>query len=189
MAVGPEASITALLQQMQRHPDDPAAASRFAAAIYTQLRRIAADKLRSEPDTLSSASDLVHDFWLRLDVSGLNASSREHFFRTASRVMRNLLVDRARARLSQKQGGGAEQVSLRWAEAEAAFSDVRLLDLDVVLERLRRDYPRHADVVELRCFGGLELRDIGTVVGISLATVKRYWTFANAWLADAMRDS
>lgn len=190
-AIDTESSITALLQQMQQRPGDAATASRFASAVYASLRRLAGDRLRSEPDTISSATDLVHEFWMQLDITALRADSREHFFRTASTVMRHLLVDRARARLSQKRGAGAESVSLRWADAQVdrRFDDVRLLDLDVALERLHHDHPRPAEMVVLRCFGGMELGEIGEVLGISLATVKRDWTFANAWLANAMRES
>lgn len=183
-----EASITALLQRWQADPQDRKAASEVADAVYAQLRQLAAARLRNEPDTVSTPTDLVHELWLRLDPSGLRTDSRAHFFRVASTILRNILVDRARERLAQKRGGGVECLSLRWASSDASFTDARLLDLDGALERLRREHARHADVVQLRCFGGLALEEIGEALGTSLATVKRDWTFAAAWLADAMRE-
>ncbi len=188
MGAAQEASITGLLQRWQANPQDRRAASDMAAAVYTQLRQLAAARLRHEPDTVSTPTDLVHELWLRLDPSGLRTDSRAHFFRTASTILRHILVDRARERLAQKRGGGAECVSLRWASSDASFTDPRLLDLDVALERLRREHARHAEVVQLRCFGGLALEEIGEVLGTSLATVKRDWIFAAAWLADAVRE-
>jgi len=188
MGMAEAASVTQLLRHWQERPDDPDAGNRFARAVYAELRRLAAAQLRRETHTAPSPTDLVHDIWLRLDASQLHGDSRRQFFRVAALAMRNLLVDRARERLAQKRGAGVECVSLRWAEAEAAFSDPRLIDLDAALERLRRDHPRHAQVVELRCFAGLELAQIGETLGISLATVKRDWAFANAWLSDALGD-
>lgn len=189
MGAVPDVSLTLLLQHWQSDPDDRQAASRLATAVYAQLRQLAASRLRHESHTMSSPTDLVHELWLRMDPASLCTDSRAHFFRVASLSLRNMLVDRARERLAAKRGGGVECVSLRWAANDASFSDPRLLDLDAALERLRREHARHADVVQLRCFGGLALEEIGQVLGTSLATVKRDWTFATAWLADAMRDS
>ena len=181
-----DASVTQLLQQWQAAPADAGASARLAAAVYGQLKRLAAARLRQEAHTLSTPTDLVHEAWLRIDAAALSVDSRAHFFRVASLAMRNFLVDRARARLAAKRGAGAERVSLRWADAEAGFDDARLVDLDRALERLRRDHPRPAEVVQLRCFGGLELSEVATALDVSLATVKRDWSFANAWLTDAM---
>lgn len=184
----PDSSLTLLLERWQSDPDNRQAASRLAAAVYSQLRQLAASRLRQEPHTVSTPTDLVHELWLRLEPSALRADSRAHFFKLASLSLRHLLVDRARERLAAKRGGGVECVSLRWASNDASFTDPRLLDLDAALERLRREHARHADVVQLRCFAGLALEEIGEVLDISLATVKRDWTFATAWLADAMRE-
>ena len=181
-----DASVTQLLRAMQQSPDDPQTAARLAEAVYAQLRQIASMRLQQEAHTLSSPTDLVHEAWLRLDASALRAESRAHFFRIASVAMRNHLVDRARARLAQKRGAGAERVSLRWAETEAEFDEQALIDLQQALSTLREAHPRPADVVELRCFGGLELTEIATLLEVSLATVKRDWTFASAWLGDAL---
>lgn len=188
MDVSQGTSITTLLQRWQADPQDRDVASAMAQAVYAQLRQLAAARLRSEPDTVSTPTDLVHELWLRLDPARLRTDSRAHFFRVASTILRNILVDRARERLAQKRGGGVECVSLRWASSDASFTDVRLLDLDGALERLRREHTRHAEVVQLRCFGGLALEEIGEALGTSLATVKRDWAFAAAWLADAMRE-
>jgi len=189
MAQSPDdPDLTQLLRQWRERPDDPEPAGRVAAAVYAQLKRLASNRLRNEAHTLSGATDLVHEAWLRLDPAAVELESRLHFFRLASLAMRSVLVDRARARLAQKRGGGAERVSLRWAQDHADFDDARLLDLAAALERLQRDHPRHADVVQLRCFGGLELTEVAAALGVSLATVKRDWRFATAWLTDAMAD-
>lgn len=184
-----DASVTSLLQQWRTNPEDRIAADRFATAVYAELHRLAVARLRGESGTAFSATELVNELWMRLDVTALHGENRSQFFCMAALAMRHLLVDRARERLAQKRGAGAVAISLRWAEHEATLDDTRLLDLDAALEGLRRAHPRHADVVQLRCFGGLELAEIAAALDISLATVKRDWTFANAWLADAMRES
>lgn len=189
MVTSADASVTLLLQQWRTNPDDRAAADRFAAAVYAELHRLAAARLRGESGTTFSATELVNELWLGLDVTALRGENRSQFFCVAALAMRHLLVDRARERLAQKRGAGAVALSLRWAEQEATFDDTRLIDLDAALEGLRRNHPRHADVVQLRCFGGLELAEIAAALEVSLATVKRDWAFASAWLADAMRES
>ena len=152
---------------------------------------MAAAYLSKEPDghTLQPTA-LVNEALLRIlgqqhgQANGDGAAwhNREQFLGVAAICMRRVLVDHARARGRGKRGGGAVRLSLDDALAVAEAADVDVLDLDEALQEFGRSFPRQARVVELRSFAGLELEQIGEVVGISLAQVKRDWTFARAWL-------
>jgi RNA polymerase sigma factor (TIGR02999 family) len=98
-------------------------------------------------------------------------------------MMRRVLVDRARARKAGKRGSGEAAITLTDVAAAGIDPAVEILDVDRALERLAATYPRQARVVELRFFGGLQLEEIGAVVGVAERTVKRDWSFARAWLA------
>ena len=134
---------------------------------------------------------LLHEAYLRLEQTAPgNWSSRTHFLATASCVMRGVLVDYVRERRARKRGGDWDRVSLDWAadtvsDAGIGLSD--LIDIDDALKRLASIDERQARIVEMRFFGGLEHEEIAGVLGISLATVKRDWRFARAWLYEAMR--
>jgi RNA polymerase sigma factor (TIGR02999 family) len=108
--------------------------------------------------------------------------NREQFLGVAAICMRRVLVDHARARGREKRGGNATKMSLDAAIAIASADGVDVLDLDDALHALAESFPRQSRVVELRTFAGLELEHIASVCGISLAQVKRDWTFARAWL-------
>ena len=113
--------------------------------------------------------------------------NRAHFVRAASQAMRRVLVDYARARNAAKRGGGL-RVTLDNGIASDDDDIVDFLTLDDALTRLAEAEPRWARVVELRFFGGLEVSEVAAALGISLATAKRDWQFARAWLAKALRD-
>jgi len=149
---------------------------------------MAAAYLSKEPDghTLQPTA-LVNEALLRIlgqqqGQAGSVWQNREQFLGVAAICMRRVLVDHARTRGREKRGGGAVRLSLDESLATAEASGVDVLDLDAALEELAASFPRQARVVELRSFAGLELEHIGDVVGISLAQVKRDWTFARAWL-------
>ncbi len=178
---------TQCLLDWQARPHDPGVAERLARAVYGQLREIAAARLRREQAQPFTPTELVHETWLRLKPPGEALSGREQFYKLASTAMRNLLVDQARERLADKRGGGQVRITLSLADREHGFSDERLLDLDRALARLAVDHPRPAQVVTLRSFGGLELTEVAQALAVSLATIKRDWAFACAWLADALR--
>jgi RNA polymerase sigma factor (TIGR02999 family) len=152
--------------------------------VYGELKRIAHRHLARERagHTLQTTA-LVHEAYLRLvDQNRVEWKDRGHFFAVASTLMRRVLVDYARARLAAKRVH--DPLTLTTAAAagsvDAAFE---VLDLDRALTRLTADYPRPARVVELRYFGGLELREIAGVLGVTDRTIKRDWAFARAWLA------
>jgi len=166
----------------------PNSTDALAAALYDELRAMAAAYLSKEPDghTLQPTA-LVNEALLRIlgqnNGNGSNAwANREQFLGVAAICMRRVLVDHARARGRAKRGGGAVRLSLDDALAVAEATDVDVIDLDEALQEFARSFPRQARVVELRSFAGLELEQIGEVAGISLAQVKRDWVFARAWL-------
>ena len=125
----------------------------------------------------------MHEAYLRLiDQTRVDWRDRGHFFAVASTLMRRVLVDYARARLAAKRAH--ERVTLTAAgEPGADDAAFEVIDLDRALERLAAAFPRPARVVELRYFGGLELKEIAELVGVTDRTVKRDWGFARAWLA------
>ena len=172
---------TQLLEQW--NGGDPAALEKLLPFVYDELRRVAAGLVRREHGecTLQSTA-LVHELYLRLTgEAALDVSNRAHFLSLCARQMRQILVDHARKRGRWKRGGGAVRVELEEA-IQQPMTDFTLLDLNEALGEFERIDRRKAQVVELRYFAGLSLEDIGELLGISLATVKREWTVARLWL-------
>ena len=161
------------------------ATDRLLAVVYDDLRVAAARLLRGErSDHTLRATELVHEAYIRLvDQTRCEWQNRAHFLAVASRAMRNILVDHARRRGSQKRGAG--QVRISFDEAlvigtEAA--DTMLLLLELALEKLTQKYPEAARIVEMRFFGGLTNEECACVMGFSPRTASRHWEFAQAWL-------
>jgi len=168
---------------------DDAARERLLDALYATLRDIARRHMRHERanHTLQPTA-LVHEAVLRLlGRETLAFEGREHFLRAASRAMRRVLVDHARARRAAKRDGGV-RVTLHDDAGASASPDVDLLALDEALDRLAAVEPRWAQVVELRFLLGLEVDEAADVLGVSSATVKRDWRFARAWLERELRE-
>jgi RNA polymerase sigma factor (TIGR02999 family) len=153
--------------------------------MYGELRRLAHHRLRGEPANRSlNTTGLVHDAYVKLvDVRRARFRDRSHFLAMASRVMRRLLIDQARARRAAKRGGGAEAGELDDTLLISAPQAEALAALDEALQRLEAMDPRQGQIVEHRYFGGLSLEETAEAVGVSLATVKRELRFAHAWLA------
>jgi RNA polymerase sigma factor (TIGR02999 family) len=154
-------------------------------ALYGELRNLAHQRLRSAPHERSlNTTGLVHAAYLRLvESSATPFATHDHFLALASRVMRNVLVDSARARIAAKRGGGA---AIQEMHEESWVADVdldRVADLDEALTRLEALDERQARIVEQRYFGGLTLDEIAAATNLSLATVKRELRSARAWLA------
>lgn len=183
------ALMTRYLLAWQADPDDAHAADQLSRLAYQYLRQMALARLKRESGQPFTPTELVHEAWLNLKPAGKALTGRGQFFRLVSTVMRNLLVDHARERLAAKRGGDWLRLTLSAAEREQGVGDETLLDLDRALDRLGREHPRHADVVILRNFGGLQLDEIATTLDVSVATVKRDWTFACAWLGDALNNN
>ena len=149
--------------------------------VYAELRRRAAAHLRRErPGHTLRPTDLIHETYLRLCAQNAGFKNRDHFFGVASRLMRRVLVDHARARSAAKRGK-ALRVTLA-DDMAVASAPVDFLELDAALDELAVLDEREAQVVELRFFGGLTLQETARVLGISLATAKNDWAHAKAWL-------
>ena len=157
---------------------------------YEELRRLAVLVKSSDPAATLNPTALVHEVWLRLANSPRFVStSRLHFKRIAARAMRQLLVEAARRRQSQKRGGDSHSSFVAFEEAAGlALSGADdVLALDSALRELARLNPRHAQIVESRFFGGLEANETAELLEVSEATVLRDWRVAKAWLARELR--
>jgi RNA polymerase sigma factor (TIGR02999 family) len=177
------ADISALLAGARA--GDDACVSAFFAAVYGELRRIAAAKLRNErADHTLQPSALVNEACMRLLGPGrIGWENRAHFFSTASGVMRDILVDHARARRARKRHGRLEQVDLDSRVAGFAPMDGDLvIAVDAALRKLAGWSERQAKVVELRWFAGFDVEETARILGVSPKTVKRDWSVARAWL-------
>jgi RNA polymerase sigma-70 factor, ECF subfamily len=174
--------ITALLQQIKQ--GDVAAESELMPLIYQQLRAIARKQMAHErPDHSLQATILVHDAFLQLvGNSQIDWSDRAHFFALASRAMRRMLIDHARAAHAQKRPGARQKVELESALVFVEGQAPDLLALDEALARLAEWDPRQSRVVEMHFFGGLGFDEIAEVLRISDRTAKRDWAMARAWL-------
>jgi RNA polymerase sigma-70 factor (ECF subfamily) len=170
---------------------DESAYDRLIPLVYSDLRRLARGQLRREPAGHSlQPTLLVHEAYLRLAGAAVNWQNRTHFLSVAARVMRRILVERARAIRAVKRGGEALRITLT-SQIEAPTSDpVDVLQLDDALLRLERMDARQAGVVELCYFGGLTYPEIAETLHISEATVDRDLRHARAWLRhDLSRSS
>jgi RNA polymerase sigma factor (TIGR02999 family) len=170
---------------------DEAVVAALFARLYDELRQIAHHRLRGfRPGETLNTTALVHEAYVRLvDPGRAQPADRAHFLALASRAMRYVLVDHARAKSAAKRGGGADAVSLDDAHVAADDRAFRLLHVHDALTGLAEASPRLAQVVELRFFGGLSHEEVAAVTGRSVPTVKRDWTRARAWLHRAMQDA
>jgi RNA polymerase sigma factor (TIGR02999 family) len=167
---------------------DRLAAERLLPLVYDELRALAAQKLERESagQTLQ-ATALVHEAYMRLVGSeDPGWDGRGHFFAAAAEAMRRILINRARDRGRLKRGGGRTRIDLEDLCDPFEAPDEALLDLDDALARLAEAYPRPAELVRLRFFGGLTLGEAAALLEISPRTADREWTFARAWLRDAL---
>jgi RNA polymerase sigma-70 factor, ECF subfamily len=155
----------------------------FAPAVYEELRRLAAAYMRRErPGQTLQPTALVHEAYLRLADANPAWTDRAHFLGIAARSMRQILVDRARARGAQKRWAGMDRVSLTESLIAAAGNDAMLPALDEALDRLEQIDPEQARIVELRYFVGLSVEEAAATLNISPATLKRRFALARAWL-------
>jgi RNA polymerase sigma factor (TIGR02999 family) len=174
-------TITALLQDWRR--GDRAALDRLTPLVYEELRALARRHLRGERHRLTlQPTALVHEAYLRLVGSGVPWEDRAHFFGVASRLMRQVLVDHARARQAKKRGGEATRVELTGVDPSSSLPAVDVLALHEALDRLAAIDATSERIVEMRYFGGLTVEETAEALSISPATVKRDWSAARAWL-------
>jgi RNA polymerase sigma factor (TIGR02999 family) len=185
--------VTQLLNAVER--GDPQAAERLLPLVYDELRRLAAQKLAHEkPGQTLQPTALVHEAYLRL-VGGDPAKPWNgcgHFFAAAAEAMRRILVEQARRKRSAKGGGQLQRVQLHDEQLAAPSRDVDLLALDEALNKLASRDRRQAEVVKLRFFAGLTIRQAAAALGIAESTADADWAYAKSWLrlelADASRQ-
>ena len=168
---------------------DPTAAREVVPLIYEELRRLAKHYMAQErPGHTLQTTALVHEAYLRLvDQRQASWRNRAHFFGAAAQVMRRILVDHARARLTQKRGKDAPHLTLDESLTFCDEQSEELIRLDEALAQLARMDPRQSHIIELRFFAGLSIEETAEVVGISPKTVKRDWMVARAWLRREIR--
>ena len=180
-------------------PDgDPHAASRLLPLVYDELRRLAAWQLAREPggQTLQPTA-LVHEAYLRLVARpGRESGAREphwdnrgHFFAAAAEAMRRILIDNARRKHRPKHGGNRRRTAGDVAAPRPEMPPEDLLALDEALDKLAKEEPAKAELVKLRFFAGLTMPEVAEVLGISLATAERHWTYARTWLFARLQDA
>jgi len=181
-------AITLLLKQWST--GDNLALDRLIELVYEDLRRLARWRMRSVPaDSSMQPTALVNEVYLRLvDANEVSWQDRTHFFAIAARLMRQVAVDSARLHGRAKRGAGWNRISLEDSELPSAGSVHNLLELDEALNRLAAADERKARVVEMRVFGGLNHGEIAEVMGVSVDTVKRDWSFARLWLARELKS-
>jgi RNA polymerase sigma-70 factor (ECF subfamily) len=169
---------------------DPAALDKLTPLIYRELRRLARQYLaKVRVGHTLQTTDLVHEAYLRLvDQRRVHWQNRSQFFGVAAQLMRRILVDHARRHRRTKRGGGATMLSLDEAAVVSRQSAVDLLALDEALNRLAEMDQRKARIVELRFFGGLEIKETAAYLKISGITVMREWKMAKAWLHRELSD-
>jgi RNA polymerase sigma factor (TIGR02999 family) len=180
------AAITRILQAAS--DGDPQATEELLPLVYRELRMLASQRLRGEARPTLHPTELVHEAYLRLLGSGEGDwESRGHFFAAAAESMRRILIDRARRRLADKRGGGREAVDLDPDLLPSKDESANLLALHEALTRFEAVDPEKAMLVKLRHFAGLSEAQAADALGISRATASRQWTYARAWLFDAVR--
>lgn len=179
--MGPE--VTRWLQSMGSG-DSAAPPHAVYRVLYAELHRRARAHMRKEsPDHTLGATGLVHEAWLRLnEQTRTEWKNRGHFIAVASTMMRRILVDHALAKRADKRAAELQPLSTTLLDREGSSLDRDVVAVHDALLAFEAVDERAAKVVELRYFGGLELEEIGEALGISLATVKRDWTLARAWL-------
>jgi RNA polymerase sigma factor (TIGR02999 family) len=171
---------------------DARAAEELLPVVYDELRKLAAQKLASEkPGQTLQATALVHEAYLRL-VSGPDEqswNSRGHFFAAAAEAMRRILVEQARHKKSAKAGGQVRHVEFDARHLTAPTRNVDLIALDEALNKLATIDRRKADLVKLRFFGGLTIREAAEALNIAESTADADWAYAKSWLRVELADT
>ena len=185
----PHDDVTALLIEWRQ--GDAAALERLVPLVYAELKKVAGAHLRHERAGHSlQATALVHEVYLRLvNVDRMTFESRAHFMAVAARLMRQILVDRARRKLRGKRGGKATMVSLDQvspAVNTVGPTNIDVLALDEALGELASFDAQQCRIVEMRFFAGLTIDETAQALGISTATVEREWAVAKAWLYEQL---
>ena len=176
------AELTELLQRSRE--GDEQARNALAPLVYDELKKLADGHLRRERRAHSvQATQLVSDAFMRLvGEAQVDWESRSHFYALASRVMRQILVDRARRRNRDKRGAGAPHVSFDEVATISADRDAHVLAVEEALRALEAVDPRQAEIVVMRFYGGLSMQAVADALGVSKRTADREWALIRAWL-------
>ena len=179
---------TVMLAAVER--GDPKAAQELLVLVYDELRRIAAYKMAHEsPNQTLQPTALVHEAWMRLiGNESRTFNDRAHFFHAASEAMRRILIDRARRKRAERHGGGYVRVELDGFDPAAPDANDKLLAVHEAVDKLALEHPVQAQLVKLKYFAGMTNEEVSEVMGISVATVKIYWTFSRAWLLNEIDE-
>jgi RNA polymerase sigma factor (TIGR02999 family) len=180
--------VTRVLDRIRR--GDASAPSRLWELVYDELRRLAHRRLHQDPaSAILQTTAVVHEAFLRLfDQSHSGWEDRAHFYRTAARAIRRILVDWSRRENASKRGGRRRRVILEESMRMCGPVDIELLDIDKALQKFRSEDARAAEGVELRIFGGLTADEVASVQGVSRRTAVGDWEYARTWLARALGE-
>jgi RNA polymerase sigma factor (TIGR02999 family) len=183
------AEITRILQALGK--GEKAAEAKLIPLVYAELRRLAKHHMAMErQDHTLQSTALVHEAYIRLTGQPIEWQGRAHFFALAATMMRRILVDHARAARAARRGAGATRVLLQDsipAPGQGSCDD--LIAVHEALNRLQEIDPRQAHIVELRFFAGLDMHEIGELLGLSSRTIRRDWESARAWLYLNLKSS
>ena len=185
-------AVTKLLATATGSPDDSLdALDDLMPLVYDELRRIAHAQLPRGGGRLTlDTTGLVHEAYLKLvDSTKVTRRGRAYFFGAAARAMRQVLVDAARKRGSKKRGADIPAVTLDEGRIGVEDFAAEILELDAALQRLQKEHPRPAQVLECRFFGGLGVDETAQVLDLGARTVERDWALARAWLVRELEDT
>ncbi len=182
-------TVTCIVKSIQ--DGDPTASERLLVAVYDELRALARSLMvRVPPGNTLQPTALVHEGYLRLVSSDVRDwKSRRYFFGAAAKAMRRILIEQARRKAAVKRGGDQHRLDVNEIDISVESPSGDIEALAESLDRLRENDPRKADVVELRYFAGLTMKETADVLGVSLPTVERDWRFARVVLFDELRGA
>ena len=181
--------VTRILDEL--HRGDVGADQRLLAAVYDELRRVAAQRLvRERPGQTLQATALVHETYLKLfrHDSQPNWRGREHFFAAAAKAMDWILVDQARRKGATKRGGDQNRINIEASHLQSPKSGDLIISLHDALAELEQHHEDAANLVRLRFFAGMTNREAAEALGIGARSAVRLWTYARAWLHERIGD-
>ena len=183
LPISSEGDRTKSVPNTESSVETPRPSNELIDEVYQHLRRVAKELLRKErPGQTIQATDLVHEAYLRLNKTDHRFNDTSHFFLAAAQAMRRILVDRARAKATDRRGGGRQRFQLNETDFATLEDFPDFLRFDEAMERLTKQHERAAQVLMLRYFAGLGIEQTAETLGISPASVSRDWMFARTWL-------
>ncbi len=180
--------VTRILEAAAR--GDKASAQELLPVVYQELRKLAAHKMAGQaPGHTLQPTALVHEAWLRLvgNEEPGRFAGRAHFFAAAAEAMRHILIDSARRKRAARHGGGQVRVDIEAVEIASLANDDELLAVHDALDKLAAEDSKKAELAKLRYFVGMTFEEAAEVLGISVATAKRHWAYARAFLYEEIR--